>query len=127
MVESTGEGGVEVITPEERNLAKQKYKMMTLPLGVYQIKNNANGKLYIQSGKDPKSKLNRERFQLKWGGHPNRQLQKDWQEYGAENFTFEILELVEPQENGEYSKEALQELEAKWLEELQPYGEQGYN
>jgi len=40
--------------------------------------------------------MNREIFQLKWGSHPNKELQKDWDNFGESNLY--ILGLVNLQQ-----------------------------
>ena len=37
------------------------------------------------------SKWNRHKMELKFGNHRNKDLQTDWNMYGEENFTFEVL------------------------------------
>ena len=39
--------------------------------------------------------LNRTEFQLGAGSHPNRELQREWQEFGKEKFKLEILDRLE--------------------------------
>ena len=47
---------------------------------------------------------------------------------GKAAFTFDILEKLKEKDDPYFNqKEALLEIEEKWLEKLQPYGEQGYN
>lgn len=107
---------------------KQSYKLSHRPVGVYQFKNNASGKIMVGSSPNLDGIENRHRFQLKMGMHPNKELQQDWKELGDEQFSFEVLEIVKPHEDGnlDYSEE-LSILEELWLEKLQPYGERGYN
>ena len=95
-------------------------------MGVFQIRNLANEKLFVGSSMNLEGIFNRHEFQLKMGGHPNKSLQKDWNALGAENFAFEILEELESRENLDDEAE-LTFLEDLWLEKLEPYGEKGYN
>jgi hypothetical protein len=37
------------------------------------------------------SKWNRYKMELKFGNHRNQIFQKDWNEYGEENFVFSVL------------------------------------
>ena len=46
--------------------------------------------------------LNRQRFQFERGSHPNRKLQKDWNELGSEEFTFETLDKLDPSSEAGY-------------------------
>jgi group I intron endonuclease len=105
---------------------KQNYKQTERPIGVYQIVNLKNEKVFIGSSMNLDGIKNRNFFQLKLNGHPNKALQKDWNEFGEENFEFEILEEIEPREGLDYEKE-LEFLEDLWLENKQPYGDEGYN
>ena len=93
-----------------------------------QIKNLKNGKLFIGSGLNAQGRLNSHKLQLQIGSHRNKALMLDWKEYGAENFSFEILEQLKIE--GEVShkdRKELDALEELYLEKLQPYDEKGYN
>ena len=51
-----------------------------------------------------------------------------WREFGADKFAFEILDELTPQADPAHDYRAdLAFLEELWLEQLQPYGERGYN
>jgi hypothetical protein len=98
-------------------------------MGVFQVKNNVNGKILLGSGSAPESKMGRIRIELNNNSYFNRSLQEDWLKYGAENFEFTIIDRLEPIE-GQSLADSLVELEVMlelWLEKLAPYGEKGYN
>lgn len=108
---------------------KQKFKETSVEAGVYQIKNHRNDKIFVGSTPNFKT-LNGIKFMLDTKGYTtNNELQKDWNQYGKDDFTFDILEKLKRNNNNPYfnEKEALKELEEKWLEKLQPYGDKGYN
>jgi group I intron endonuclease len=105
---------------------KREYKETARPMGVFQIRNLTNEKVFVGSSTNLDGIFNRHRFQLNAGAHPNKALQADWNSSGEENFAFEILEELEPRENLDIKKE-LEFLEDLWLENLQPFGERGYN
>jgi hypothetical protein len=72
--------------------------------------------------------LNRHRAELRAGGHRNRELQKDWAEFGAEAFEFEVLDTLAPPDGPDYDPAGdLRALKELWLDKLSPYGERGYN
>lgn len=99
---------------------KLKYKEMKPPMGAVIIKNNANGKVFIDVNKDIKSIINRHRFQLKTGMHRIKELQQDWNEYGEEAFSFEVLEELkydEKEEKADYTEE-LEIMKMIWTERL---------
>lgn len=107
---------------------KQSYQEIKFKIGVFQIKNTVNHKIYIEGSTDLVSIWNRYKFQLKNGLHTNTALQKDWTEYGEENFTFEILDEIQRDESKfiDYRKD-VKELEQLYIAELKPFGERGYN
>ena len=107
---------------------KKQYKQTLPPMGIYQISNLVNGKIFIGSSKNLHGKFNSYKFQLKIGSHMNRELQKDYTHFGEENFSFKVVDYLEPKEDPDYDyTEDLTVLEEMWLEKLQPYDEKGYN
>lgn len=115
------------LNKERRAELQRVYKEFKKQAAVYQIRNTANGKLFIDSTLNLKT-LNGEKFMLNMGTHKNRSLQKEWKEFGEEAFVFEVLEELKQPEN-EYVdlKDELKKLKDKWLGQLQPYGEKGYH
>jgi len=111
---------------DKKRELKSDYKLNHRPMGVYQIRNIVNDKVLIGSTLDLPGILNRHKFQLKMGNHRNGALQADWNEFGGENFAFEILDEITPKEGRDH-REELAFLEELWLEKSQPYGDRGYN
>jgi group I intron endonuclease len=105
---------------------KREYLETKIPMGVYQIRNLTNEKVFVGASLNLSGIFNRYRFALIAGSHPNKPLQADWNELGADNFAFEVLEELEPRA-GLDDKAELAVLEDLWLEKLEPYGERGYN
>ncbi|MGG0935158.1 DUF2087 domain-containing protein [Brevibacillus centrosporus] len=106
---------------------KQMYREVKTEAGVYQIKNIQNGKVWVDATKNLKT-MNGKQFTLKHGSHTNKALQKEWNEYGEDAFVFEVLEVLEQKPDPFFDlADALEKLENKWLDKLQPYGEKGYN
>lgn len=106
----------------------RQYKQNPPPMGIYQIRNKANGKILLGSSKNLNGKSNSYLFQLESGTHMNSALQKDFKEFGKDNFVFEIIDRLEPKNEPGYDyTDDLKELEKLWLEKLQPYNERGYN
>ncbi|HQU59680.1 MAG: GIY-YIG nuclease family protein [Phaeodactylibacter sp.] len=107
---------------------KEAYRNMKFRMGVYQIRNKTNGKIFIGSSTNLDAIWNRHRLQLNMGSHPVKALQDDWKALGEENFAYEILEEIKEVEDQvvDYSKEA-KLAEELYLEELQPFGDRGYN
>lgn len=107
---------------------KQQFKEMSVEAGIYQIKNTVNNKILIGSTKNFKT-LNGIKFSLETNGYtPNKELQKEWNQFGKDAFVIDIVEKLKKHDDPYFNeKNALAELEEKWLEKLQPYGERGYN
>jgi group I intron endonuclease len=112
---------------DKRELKKQ-YKQTLPPMGIYQIRNLTNGKIFVGSSKNLTGKFNSYKFQLDLGSHINRELQKDYSKFGEKNFAFEIIDDLDPKEGVAYDyTDDLIALEELWIEKLQPFGAKGYN
>jgi DNA-binding transcriptional regulator YhcF (GntR family) len=113
---------------DKRSELKRIYKQNCADMGVYQIKNRINGKIYLDSCKNLDGTRNSRLFQLKMGKVIfSSALQKELDEFGAESFEFSVLEVLDKPELEESSDRLLAALELRWLDELQPFGERGYN
>ena len=113
--------------PNKKQL-KRNYEQTPRALGVFLIRNNLNDKVFLAAGIDLRGLINRHKFQLTNGSHPNKQLQADWNESGSNNFAFEIVDELSPRAGDEIEYRAeVAFLEVLWLEKLKPFGERGYN
>jgi group I intron endonuclease len=114
---------------KHQDYLKRTYKETRRPAGVYRIRNEKTGKLFIGSSVDVKARINRHKAEIFFAGnHVIPGLLADVKEYGAENFTFEVIEILD----GEYESDAalledLKLLEQIWLEKCEPFGDNGYN
>lgn len=107
---------------------KREYQERPKPAGVFQVKNTVNGKVLLGSSLNLEGVLNGHQFMLTMGGHRNQALQQEWNEYGPDKFVFEILDVVQVKDEPNFKlSDELTLLEQIWLEELQPFGERGYN
>jgi hypothetical protein len=112
----------------DRKALIREYKNTPHPMGVYQIKNKANGKILIGSSKNLPGILNRFRSELKLGSCRNKALQDEWEQFGSDAFEFMELEVLKPLDDPAYDPfEDLKILEELWAEKLTPYGDKGYN
>jgi hypothetical protein len=113
---------------KDKKRLKQEYKQNPRPMGVFLIRNMVNEKVFIGVSLDLPGIINRHKFQLTMGNHPNTRLQSEWNEFGSESFAFEILDRLNPQDDPHFDyREDLAFLEDLWLEKLQPYDDLGYN
>jgi len=108
---------------------KREYKEMKFPMGVFRIRNTADGKAWIGSSTNLKAVWNSERFQLRLGSHPNRILQKDWLKFGEDKFVYEIVDEIKPKDDDTAADHArdVKSLEKLYIEDLKPYYNSVYN
>jgi hypothetical protein len=72
-----------------------EYKARKLYGGVYTITNTMSGKYLIGHTSNLKSIQNRFQFAITSGSTVHPKLQKDWEEFGVQMFTLEVLEELE--------------------------------
>ncbi len=107
---------------------RAEYDEIKPKIGVFQVTNLVNGKIFIDSSVNLEKIWNRHRVELNFGNHRNESLQKDWKEFGEDNFKYEILSEIKQSDDGntDYAKEA-KSLAKMFIEDLKPFGEKGYN
>jgi hypothetical protein len=112
----------------DRKARIREYKETARPMGVFRVRNTATGKSFIGSSNDLPAMLNRQRFQLDAGSHPNSQLQSDWKELGAAVFEFDTLDTLQaPETPGADVSEDLRTLEEMWMQNILGSGGSLYN
>ena len=108
----------------DRKARIREYKETSQPAGIYRVRNTATGKSLVGASANLTGMLNRQRFQLEHGSHPDRELQRDWNEFGSDAFEFEMLDRLEPRDEPAYDPtEDLRVLKEMWLEKLKEAGE----
>lgn len=118
----------DTMDPERKKALLCEYKETPQPMGVFQIKNHANGKLLLLKALNLPGIINRHQLELRRSQHRNSQLQADWNQYGEAAFSFDVLATVNPEEIlPEQYPSAVNNLWNTWLERLQPFGSSGYN
>jgi hypothetical protein len=98
-----------------RKEINDEYKARKLCGGVYTITNTVNGKYPLDYAANLKSIQNRFQFAITSDSTFHPKLQKDWEEYGAQVFTLEVLEELE-QKPDQSQAELMEDL--KTLEQL---------
>ena len=89
-------------------------------MGVFAIASKTGGHCYLYAAADLKALMNRYRFQLHAGSHPNLELQAQWNKKGGADFSIEILERLDydkDESKTDYAEE-LELLYSIWEEKL---------
>lgn len=110
------------------------YKQSFRAMGIYQIRNVENGKIFVDGSMDLDGTRNRLAFCKQTNSNTITELKQDWDIYGGDGFVFEELDRINPREEvvndrselNKYRDEVDTLLEL-WLEKLHPYGDKGYN
>lgn len=111
----------------DRKARIREYKEASQPAGIYRVRNTVTRKSLVGSSVNLPGILNRLRFQLANGSHPDAELQADWQQLGPEAFEFDVLDRLEPRDELSYDPtNDLGVLKAMWLEKLTASGESLY-
>lgn len=84
--------------------------------GIYKITNMVNGKVYIGSASDLGHRWSCHLSLVKMKTHPNVHLRRAIEKHGLEQFTFEVVEIVQ-------DKSALIEREQFWIDGCRAKGE----
>ncbi|MGC4001564.1 MAG: GIY-YIG nuclease family protein [Anaeromyxobacter sp.] len=114
-------------TADRRAELKRQAREEKPQAAVYQIRNLGTGQLLVERTPNVKT-LNGRKVELSRGVHRNARLRADLAARGPGAFVFEVLEILEEPEDGlAYRNDALKQLEARWIERLQPWGERGYH
>ncbi len=113
---------------DRRELIKE-YKKSLQPMGIVQVRNIRNNRVYLVASANTTGTINSIRFQLKMGVFiPSPGLAKDWKELGEQSFVVEVLDELKPFDDPAYDyHDDLKALEAMWMVKLKPFGERGYH
>src|SRR5258708_31131791 len=87
--------------------------------GIYKITCTTNGRFYIGSSTNLRRRQSHHWSWLRQNRHYNPHMQRAWNKYGEQAFTFEVLELVLPMDPTGREK--------YWLNKLKPFGRKGFN
>jgi group I intron endonuclease len=86
---------------------------------IYKINNDINNKFYVGSSNNYTRRWDQHIYELNRNKHDNIHLQRAWNKYGKDSFSFSIIE--ECDNNKQYEREQY------YLDILQPFGNIGYN
>lgn len=90
----TGKGKTLYIPADKLDAVSVILSDASKTVGVYAIRNTLSQKVYIGSSTNLRKRWLQHRSLLNNGSHPNKGLQKDWNDYGEDAFAFSVLEVV---------------------------------
>ncbi|MGI6606715.1 MAG: GIY-YIG nuclease family protein [Peptococcia bacterium] len=102
-----------------------QYKQTRPDMGIFIIRCKVNNKYYLEGTQNLKGRMNGAKARLAGGLHLYRELQKEWNELGEENFTFEVLENLEYDKEDEAKTDYTDDLvllQMEWEEKLAKEG-----
>lgn len=99
---------------------REEYKRMKPAMGIFIVRCKLNNKCFLKTTQDLRGVMNGTLARLQGGRHPNRELIKEWIEFGEDNFEMEILQTLEydkDETKTDYSAE-LEVMQMLWEEKL---------
>ena len=104
---------------ERKRQLVREYKERPNRRGVYAVRCAPTGQIWASSSPTLDSQENSLWFQLRTGGHPNRELQTAWTQHGDAAFSYDIVaELADEPESAYALRADLKALEDEWREKL---------
>ncbi len=102
---------------ERRRLSRQVRDAFP-PMGIYVVRDQASGQIWLGSSRDVYAVLNRIQFQLRLGVHTDKVLQEKWSS-DPTRFSFEVLDLVKERSDPDFDyQEELRTLLQFYRDEL---------
>ncbi|CAJ1227852.1 GIY-YIG nuclease family protein [Lactiplantibacillus xiangfangensis] len=111
---------------ERKKQLQKAYKMAPTFYGVIQIENNLTHKRFIDVVPNLHNRWQFYQLNLNKNFYRNTPLQADWNEQGADNFTYSVLWKAETADVTNM-RATLKNLKDKWLHKLHPFDDNGYN
>ncbi len=105
---------------QDRSQLKNDYKNSDIPMGIVQIKSIKSGHIFLCKSKNLNALLNRYKFVLRMGNHHCKELQKQYNEFGPDNISFEILDVLDTKDKKKDPDSELDTLYNLWLEKFAP-------
>ncbi len=105
---------------DDRKTLINAYKQRKIIGGVFKVISTANGRYLLDSAADLQARQNAFNFSISTNNLFDYKMRKDWQEFGAAAFTFEVLDSLEKKETQSQEQfiDDLKTLEQIWAEKL---------
>ena len=102
------------VPPASRRDLARRARDAFPPMGVFVVRNLASGRARVKSSRNVPGAINRLRFELGLGTHPDKTLQAEWNAVGADGISMDVLELVREREDAAFDYAG----ELRFLEDL---------
>jgi hypothetical protein len=99
---------------DDRKAAIAAYKKRKSAVGIYLVRCTRTGATWVGQCETLDTIQNRIWFTLRQGNNPNTSLQDAWRTFGAESFSFEVLEQLAEEEQSYIRNALLKERLAHW-------------
>jgi hypothetical protein len=103
---------------DDRKAAIAAYKKHKSVAGIFAVRCEGSGQVWIGQTLNLETVQNRIWFSLRAGGHSNADLQNAWSAHGGQDFSFEQLERLKDEELAYVRDKLLREREVHWLAAL---------
>jgi hypothetical protein len=103
---------------EDRKTRINEYKERKVIGGVFRVVNTRNGKYLLDYAADLQAKQNNFNFMVTTNASFDYKMDKDWKEFGAAAFKFEVLDSLEKKKDQSQEQfiEDLKTLKQMWVE-----------
>lgn len=101
-----------------RKEAIKEFKARKVPRGIYAVRCNATGRVWVTSSPNLSAAKNSLWFTLKNRSGMNRDLQAEWNTHGAEAFEYQVLEQLDDDVAPLALGDLLKERKLHWIAEL---------
>jgi hypothetical protein len=106
------------LSPQDRRRITRAARDAFPPMGVYAVRGPSGVAMRVHASTNVWGAINRMQFELRLGGHRDKELQAEWARDPA-GLTFDVLEMVKERADSEFDyKEELQLLEQLYRSEL---------
>lgn len=103
---------------EARKAAVAAYKERKVVSGVYLVRCEASGEMWVGHWPNLGTIQARLWFTLRQGAHPKKDLLDAWRRHGESDFSFEILEKIDDEMAPHFLASILKDRAAYWREKL---------
>ncbi|MEA4921160.1 MAG: GIY-YIG nuclease family protein [Clostridiaceae bacterium] len=80
---------------DNKKILKNLYKDRVVTGGIFCIKCQASGRTWVKSTRDLNGQLSRFQFAISTNFCPEPGMREEWAKYGAESFSFTVLDEIE--------------------------------